>query len=278
MPIIESIDWTGIATTARVAHLGYTHQALIKKWIKHASVYLNIADTNIAIVGRPSVGKSVLQDHLCGGLADHYYKFPETSNVVETEVLMVQKMAKVIQTIPGQASRERHIGLHKALSSKTLDGIIYVCDWGFTDVRHESIKTHQSADKETIKEIRNHNLMLELTDFKEFCNRVSEVYSVNQRPKWLLIASTKADLYYDDLTSAQNYYHPKGNSEFGQAAKELMEFVGQNNFKIAAEPFCSQLKDFNWNNQLIKSDIGGTENQMHLTRNFIEKIAALSTL
>ena len=42
-----------------------------------------------------------------------------------------------------------------------------------------------------------------------------------ERPTWLVIAVTKADLFADDIDAAVHYYSPGSGSEFGDKLDEL---------------------------------------------------------
>jgi len=88
---------------------------------------------------------------------------------------------------------------------------------------------------------------------------------------------TKSDLFYGkaQLNEVEKYYHPLFDGNFGRLLNELAAEVGKERLKIDAIPFCSFPEDFDWNDEIIKSEIGQRENQNNLIRNFYLKLQKL---
>jgi hypothetical protein len=101
----------------------------------------------------------------------------------------------------------------------------------------------------TIKKHREYQLLQELNDLDQTCERIREAHKNHKGPPWLIVAVDKADLYQDTIEKARLYYSEDGNSEFSQRLRKLMSQAGSDNFRWTAVPVCSLVEDFTWNNK-----------------------------
>ena len=276
---MEIEKWSDIAPSFIKAPItAYKYRFVIQKWWKKFLAYTNKGDTNIVVVGRPSVGKSVMLSYLFGETNDLSWKLPEASNEVETTALTLGNWTKIVRVIPGQNVQERYRGLNEAFTTNNnLEGIIYVTDWGFTDVRDRTKKKLMIEDDKitSIRKLRNVHLAQELDDFKFVCKEIERAFALGKAPKWLLIIVNKADLFFDEksLNTAQAYYHLSGDSKFSEILKDTMNKIGKQRLKCQAIPLCSYEKKLEWNKKLVKTSIGGEENRKSLVMNFFKVIA-----
>ena len=60
-----------------------------------------------------------------------------------------------------------------------------------------------------------------------------------ERPTWLVIAVTKADLFADDVDAAVHYYSPGSGSPFGDKLDELRALAGGAKLSIDVLPVCA---------------------------------------
>jgi len=275
---MEIEKWSDIAPSfIRVPITAYKYRTTIQKWWKKALAYANVGDTNVVVLGRPSVGKSVMMAYLYGESNDMSWKLPLASRDVEIGALTLGKWTKLIRVIPGQNVDERHKGLDESLrKNKNLEGIIYVVDWGYTDVKDATSKSQMIAEGiDSMDKLRDLNLKRELEDFKYICRKIVETFALGATPKWLLIAVNKADLFFDknELDAAQNYYHPGGTSEFSQAIQQFVSEVGEQRIKCASLPLSSYEKDMEWNGETAQTRIKGEENRKALAMNFFKIIS-----
>ncbi len=235
--------------------------------------------TRVVMTGRSAVGKSVLSSRMRGLTEDLAWELPVTSEDVESGVITIGEWAQIIRVIPGQGIRERDKGLHEAFyKHDKLRGVIHVVDWGFTCPRDSVVRRQWIREKkrDTIEKLRQHNLEVECRDFEKVCERIRESYAVFKRPKWLMIAVTKADLFMDDLNEAQAYYHPKVESPFTRILKEqLLDKVGDQHITCRAMPVSAWDMNFEWNGEVVPSNIGGTNEARALFRNFLQALAVL---
>ena len=272
-------NWSDIAPSfIKVPLNAYKYRHILQKWWKNLLVYTNRGDTNIAVLGRPSVGKSVMASYLYGETNNLSWELPETSKDVEARAFTLGNWTNIVRVIPGQTTNERYLGLHEVFDKSTkLDGIIYVADWGFTDVRDKIVKQQmiESEGLKQIKDIRDFNLKLELEDFKIICKEIEKAYVIGKSSKWLLIIVNKADLFFEDktLNLAQQYYHPKGSSAFSKIIQSTISKIGEQRLKCASIPLCSFEKDFVWNKEKVITKIGGEENRKALMKHFFTTVA-----
>jgi hypothetical protein len=184
----------------------------------------------------------------------------------------------IVRVIPGQNTKERLQGLEESFHEHdSLDGVVYVVDWGYTNVRDSIIREKLIKEEgiDTVEKLRNYNLKNELEDFKKLTELLQSAYHNKKGPKWLVIAVNKIDLYFDNVNEAQRYYHPECDSDFTKVLNELMLNIGKQNLKCVALPICSWEANFEWNKEKIKTELGGTEIGHALSTNFIKTLAEL---
>ena len=216
---------------------------------------LGKGNTNIVITGRSSVGKTVLHSRMRGITEDYAYEIPEIpSRDVESSVVTVKDWSQIVRVIPGQGIQERYLGLYEAFSSHDdLDGVVYVVDWGFTQVRDTVVERKMIEDGiDSIAKIRQFNLDREVEDFAIICSKIKENFARCRRPKWLLIAVNKADLFMEDLDQAKKYYHPTSVSQFTTLLGDLQDSVGSQNLRCGSVPVSSSIKN-RWNKRITRS-------------------------
>jgi len=63
---------------------------------------LNKGNTNIVVLGRPNVGKSVMAAYLHNETSNLSWDLPDTSTDVETKALTLENWKKLVRVIPGQ--------------------------------------------------------------------------------------------------------------------------------------------------------------------------------
>ncbi len=275
---MEIEKWSDIAPSfIKVPITAYKYRTLIQKWWKKSLAYANLGDTNIVVLGRPSVGKSVMMAYLYRESNDLSWKLPLASKDVETGTLTLGDWTKLIRVVPGQDLTKRYKGINEAFNQhQQLEGVIYVANWGYTDVWNVTQKEQMIENGvDNIEKLRITNLAGELEDFKFICKKIQETFAIGKAPKWLAIVVNKADLFFDknELDTAQAYYHPKGDSDFSKIIQQLMEQVGEQRLKCACIPLCSYEKDLEWNGDTVKTNLRGEENRKALAMNFFKIIA-----
>ncbi|WP_324680943.1 GTPase domain-containing protein [Hymenobacter sp. GOD-10R] len=258
----------------------YQHRQLIQHWWIKFLANIKMGSTDIVIVGPPAVGKTVLSKCLHGQAPEFGFKLPGASTTVETEAIALGKWTQLVRVIPGQESTERTNGLWEAFhQSETLEGVIYVVDWGYSSPRNELLQGSLVRDEglDTIDKLRNYNLKNELSDIKDIMGKIRDLQNQYRRPKWVLFIVNKADLFVDKINDAQMYYSLDFDSEFTRIVKEYINIIGTMNVKVDTLPMCSWPEPFVWNGNTIKSSLGGKPLENALAMRVISKIAELSS-
>jgi hypothetical protein len=230
---------------------------------------------NIVFTGLGGAGKTVLLDFLTGQGFKQGYKPPRPSQSVEKGKIRQAKRKMAISVLPGQMDSPRIQAINEIFQGKkAVDGVIHVVCNGFIDVRSQTAREFFVKDQnlKTIEDFRQVQLREELRDLGETCEILRQSIQKHQKPKWLLIAVTKVDLFYDKLDVVRAYYSPNGSSEFAERLKILQTQVGTDNFRWGTVPVCAWLDDFEWNNEKVPSVLKPDQRDHYLTQ-FAEEMA-----
>ena len=88
----------------------------------------------------------------------------------------------------------------------------------------------------------------------------------------MLITVNKADLFLKKIDKAQRYYHPARSSLFTDKLNKMLNEVGRKNFKVAAVPVCSWQENFEWNDRIHNTEIGGDEAARALLKHILQRL------
>ena len=256
----------------------YKNRSLFQNWWIKLLAYTDAGQTDIAVLGRANVGKSVLSSHLHGEASNLSFDIPSTSSSVEIKAIQIGEWTQLVRVIPGQDNRNRADALRENFNNQKTQGVIYVVDWGYTDVRSTTFKEKLiKEDKlDTIEKIRAYNMERELDDLRDVLKVIKDSHLLGKGPKWLVIAVNKVDLFHDQIDEAQRYYDPTFDSRFTTLIKTTMNDIGAMNMKVVALPLISWDTNFEWAGEKIESMTGGKEDVRNLTKNFISAIVELS--
>lgn len=272
-------DWTDLLPTVVKAPITiYQNKSHLHQWWKRLLVYAGRGDTNVVVTGAAGSGKSVLT--LChhGEVKDREWKDPGTSTTVEKKAISVGEWTKIFTVVPGQEILAREAALDEAFNKhKNLEGVLHVVDFGYTSVR-SSVSEQKLRDKgyETLDSIRAYNLERELEEFKKVANLIATACAAGRGPKWLTIAVSKADLYFDKLEQAKMYYYPEGDSQFVDELNKLLKRVGSNNLKCRVVPVCPKPKPYVWGDTKISPQLVTFDEPANYMQNFIGILAEVS--
>jgi hypothetical protein len=215
---------------------------------------LGLSMNPVAVTGEAGSGKTVLYDALVQAIRTgdrdstrspasekHRAVFRSGSRRAQASVVVV----------PGQASEEREHGLSVTMDGTASPrGIIHVVCWGHNRVWQAS---GQRAVEEALRaeypgvdqeSVRHWHLRKEVEDFRDLCERIIEQRAA-RRLRWMIIAVTKCDLYWDRIEAARDYYIPGGipggthyESEFCALLRDL---AAKTSIGLAALPMSSRL-------------------------------------
>jgi len=276
---IENDSWTDLVpSVVKPVVYAYKYRKSIHEYWKKAQIKVGKGSPNVIITGRAGVGKSVLASHYHGEANSLDWREPGTSSDVEIKPITIGDWTKIVAVIPGQNSAERAKSLDYSLNqTDDLEGVIHVVDWGYTTIRDTAVKKDMVEERgfDSVKKVRQHNMNLELEDFKSMLEKISMSIASGRGPKWLVIAVNKIDLFESDLEQARQYYHPSCSGLFPEKIGELYQSIGKNNLKVICLPVCSMPEPFLWNGEVISSEIDSVAKQRNYLRCFIDNIALL---
>jgi hypothetical protein len=267
---------TTTSTVVNTSRFVFLHRYTFQKLWKHMMIHYSFAKAQILVLGRSGVGKSVLTSVVLGEVGDHNWKEPGISQDVEIKPITLTNLTKVITVVPGQSVNERRVALDRHFYKNELEGLIYVADWGFTDLRSSYIEqTLVDAGEDSLEKIRAYHLKAELDDFKSIIESLKTIRSNNKGPKWLLVAVTKFDLFSDNESEARTYYEDE-NSEFYSIIKGLFSAVGEHNIKVKICFVSSKLDNFEWNGTTFKPQLTSDLIRRQKFNEFVKELTEIS--
>ena len=168
------------------------------------------------MTGSPGTGKSVLYDALAGTTGGPYSP-PGVSTRTEPHRIVLTGKGRIranLWVIPGQPSGERRDAEETAFGpNSNTTGVIYVACWGRNKIwqqgRKDVIKDQIRAsglepDQENVFRLEKDE---ELENFQRICTRLKDAWR-NRSDVWLIVAVTKCDLFWKDLSDVRDYYVP----------------------------------------------------------------------
>jgi hypothetical protein len=188
----------------------------------------------VAVTGMTGVGKSALADRLTRRSAAD-----DSADVGSATLERRTRRARRLRgfrflVVPGENAATRLGALDAVFHDTPVDGVLHVVANGHATPRRTA-GTSGAADA-----TRDDQLDAELEDWAITSHRIAAMAVRRERPTWLVIAVTKADLYPDSIDDAVRYYSPGSGSPFGDKVDELRALAGAAKLSIDVLPVCSQ--------------------------------------
>ncbi|MBV2365375.1 V-type ATPase subunit [Streptomonospora nanhaiensis] len=212
----------------------------------------------IALTGHSGAGKTMIYRSLTGRTRNHSLPTAR-SDRVERHRARIRTPRGTFRAEthipPGQASDPRTHGLERIMTGGRYPaGVIHTVCWGYNKIWPEEQNGVLNAlsDVEgkpvTLESLTERNRREELADFADICGRLTRAWR-RRTDVWLIVVAAKADLYWDDLDRARDYYIPRGrrggDSEFAALLADLVEAVGTMNLRrVAVVPFSCWLETY----------------------------------
>jgi hypothetical protein len=188
----------------------------------------------VAVTGMTGVGKTQLANRLArrtsgDGVAE------VGSAVLERRTRRSTRLQGFrFLVVPGDNAATRLSALDEVFHDEPVDGVIHVVANGHATPRRTAGTTgHATAT-------RDEQLAAELEDWSITAHRIASMAVRRDKPVWLVIAVTKADLYVDDLDEVMQYYSPGSGSPFGDKIDELRALAGGAKLSVDVLPVTSQ--------------------------------------
>jgi hypothetical protein len=188
----------------------------------------------VAVTGMTGVGKSRLVDRLTRRST------AEGADEVGSAVMerRTRRAAGLrgfrFRVVPGDNAATRLGALDEVFHDEPVDGVLHVVAWGHATPRRAAGTT--GAAQAT----REEQLAAELEDWTITAHRIASLAVRRDRPIWLVVAVTKADLYPDEVDEAVRYYSPGSGSPFGRTLDDLRALAGGARLSIDVLPVAAQ--------------------------------------
>jgi hypothetical protein len=274
------IEWTtALSLAGRLAKQGYDRRHALQRYWTMAKAALNVGSTQIVVTGHSAAGKSVLTGQIHGSARELFFEMPTESLVTEVEAVTLGEWTKLVRVLPGQQGRRTGGEIEAFQDNTSLEGVVHVVDFGYVAPRDPMVtQTLIERDKlSTVELLRERNLKLEVADLREVLSNIRKSHLQTKRPKWLLVAVNKVDLYSAGRGQALKHYHPLGETEFSQALRALQLDLGAQNLAIYVSPVCAHETDFAWNKEVVASSLQPQE-QTAILRDFVKTLIAICAL
>jgi hypothetical protein len=249
-------------TVSKAALSAYRHREDVAKIWERVLTALAGKKSSIAITGMPGVGKTVLLDYLSGRARASGYEPPGTSVAAEKAKLRPKKQRLLLRAVPGQETPERISEMSELFEGDNpVDGVIHVVSFGFTETR-DALVPEVLAEQGigSIDEYRRDQLQAEIDDLEGTCNALRRAIQRHRRPKWIIVAVNKLDLFFaaESRQAARSHYQSL-DGPFTQTMSRFLHQVGTDNVGWSARPVCGWLDDFRLADDRVESQLNAAE-------------------
>jgi hypothetical protein len=222
---------------------------------------VSLALNPVAITGEPGAGKTVLYDALIRAIRtgdSDSVRSPDSEQHRATFRSGSRRAKASVVVIPGQQSEEREHALSVTMSgTASPHGIVHVVCWGHNRVWHGAGEraiegallardanfgqTNRGEAMEPLQEqVRKWHLTKEVEDFGVLVEGITQ-QRYARRLRWMIIAVTKCDLYWDRIEQARDYYIPNGSHNESEFSALLRDLATETSIQIAVLPMSSRL-------------------------------------
>jgi hypothetical protein len=217
-----------------------------------------IAINPIAVTGIAGGGKSVFYDALVQAIRSGDRDRTRSREIEKHRVRFGRgrwQQRAAVAVIPGQESQERESSLDETMRrDASPHGLVYVTCWGHNRIWQRSdqreVTDQLTADGKplTVEAVRQWHLDKELLDFRTLVDEIIDG-QLARRLRWMIVAVSKVDLYWDRLDEARDYYLPGGPKTYLPDGREkpvpfaqlLTDLELETSLRLTVLPMASRL-------------------------------------
>ena len=177
------------------------------------------------------------------------------------------------RVVPGHGEGGvRYASLARLLHTEPVVGVVHVIAHGFRSRRDDGAETATAAL--SLDELLAQHRAEEQAELEETLTHLKMAIAAHRRPRWLVLALAKSDLYADELPDLRRSHAPGGDAPAARSIDALRAFVGTGSLRWEVAPVATWLEDYRWGDEVRASGLDARARD-ELLRGFRERIAAL---
>jgi hypothetical protein len=205
----------------------------------------------VTVTGIPGTGKSVLYEALTGEVRGGSADSKRSPNVEKHHTTFASgsdwKTAK-FAVLQGQDSKERTTELEEMIEgTNSPHGIVHVTCWGYNKIWEGSgehaVERALRAENPSFstEDVRAWHIEKETAAFRDLCEKLLFNNGNARRLKWLIVAASKADLYWERISEAADHYIPHDPNDESEFCTLLRDLTLARDIQVAVLPMSSRI-------------------------------------